>query len=106
MNTIEKIRYELHQGVNTRRDCVCGRRSTRSGQCAICLAEDLNAKLEEAEALILKAQRAIGTLLPYVEDQVRRDHVAGQDTSHFGDARAVREAHEVLALIRQRGSRP
>lgn len=49
--------------------------------------------------------RACEALLPYVEDQVSRGQVPGEDTSHFGDARAVAAARAALAKAKGAGAR-
>ncbi len=40
--------------------------------------------------------RAVESLLPFVEDQVGRGQVPGEDTSHYEDARAVAAAKKAL----------
>lgn len=44
--------------------------------------------------------KACEAMLPYVEDQVSRGQVPGEDSSHFGDARAVAAARTALALAK------
>lgn len=44
--------------------------------------------------------KACEALLPYVEQQVRHGQVEGEDTSHYGDARAVQAARAVLEKVK------
>lgn len=55
---------------------------------------DANARLIAAAPELLEACKM---LLPYVADQVHRGAVPGQDTSHYGDERAVTAGRAAIA---------